>query len=168
MKVIAIFIAAFLGLVSYAATKSEIIEEARSQMSQYGLLSCLYKYLPEHDPKKRNRFNAFDEHPAVFEYDIVDMLRKATWLYGAQWGGYDIYQNEDTLEVIYNPYNEVRIFIESLSERLYLNVEHKNDVNPVLKCLAAYETSEFENFVKSLDIYINYDHFDNEYFIKVE
>ncbi len=148
----------FILVLFFSSTQAITLEEynelARKDLRFYGLLSCLYEYLP------KKTYTREDEIPTYYENNIEDMLRKAANLYGLSWGRHTVYQNEDTLEVLYNPYTETERFIKNLSYR-YLKINKMNkDTNPVVRCLNAYESDEFKSFIRSLDMYISYIDFD--------
>lgn len=138
-----------LSLFSYSMTRDEFTEETRNQMGRFGLFTCIGRYLPKKEYEK-------DQLPTYYGEDIHEMIRKGMQSYGLFGGRYDIVQNEDTLAIIYNPYDAVYEYIVGLSYKKVKNLKLDMTYNPLVACMHAYDSKEYKDFIKSMDIYIDY------------
>ncbi len=140
------FIIVLLSLISLQGYSSSYIKDARLQMKIHGLMACL------NENTQRKQHTVDNESPLTYDKnDISDILAKAAQATGLQWGRYRILQDQETFDIIYNPYNEVSDYFISLS---HLLAKEKKIFNPAIGCMYAYETENYQKFIEAMDIYI--------------
>jgi hypothetical protein len=132
-----LIICLFSLLSPYLALADEThIEQARETLKNYGLSHCILK--------------PFNEHSAL-EKDIA-LSANAYSLMGK--GMHSILQNEDTLQVLHDPYKETRNYVLTAYEETPSNSKYSNEKVVFLACLKVYNSEAFSRFIKTQDAYI--------------
>ncbi|WP_277760308.1 hypothetical protein [Pseudomonas sp. A34-9] len=128
-----------LSLLSpYLALADETqIEQARQTLKNYGLSQCILK--------------PFNESSAL-EKDIT-LSANAYSFMGK--GMHSILQNEDTLQVLHDPYEETRHYVLAAYEQTPSNSKYSNEKVVFLGCLQVYNSEAFNSFIKTQDAYIS-------------
>jgi hypothetical protein len=112
------------------------IEQARQTLKNYGLSHCILK--------------PFNERSAL-EKDIA-LSANAYSVMGK--GMHSILQNEDTLQVLHDPYKETRNYVLAAYEQTPSNSKYSNEKVVFLACLKVYNSDAFNSFINSQDGYI--------------
>lgn len=129
--------------VSFGEEKdSEKINYARKSMAYYGLFNCISYSYEDLNEKELSKL----ENDIMLSSTRYSMFNR---------GMYQIMQNQETLEDIYNPYKETVEFIISLSYKILRQKKLDESFNPIFRCLSAFESNEYKNFIKSIDRYID-------------
>ena len=115
------------------------IEQARQTLKNYGLSHCILK--------------PFNEHSAL-EKDIA--LSASGYSFMGK-GMHSILQNEDTLQVLHDPYKETLSYVSTAYEQTSLRSKHSSEKVVFLACLHVYNSEAFDRFIRSQDAYINDD-----------
>ncbi|MBF6036098.1 hypothetical protein H8F23_22845 [Pseudomonas sp. P155] len=128
-----------LSLLSpYLALADEThIEQARQTLKNYGLSHCILK--------------PFKERSAL-EKDIA-LSANAYSFMGK--GMHTILQNEDTLQVLHDPYEETRNYVLTAYEQTPSNSKYSNEKVVFPGCLQVYNSEAFNSFIKTQDAYIS-------------
>ena len=112
------------------------IEQARQTLKNYGLSHCILK--------------PFNER-STLEKDIA-LSANAYSSIGK--GMHSILQNEDTLQVLHDPYKETRNHVLAAYEQTPSNSKYSNEKVVFLACLKIYNSEAFNRFIKTQDAYI--------------
>jgi hypothetical protein len=132
-----LIICLFSLLSPYLALADEThIEQARQTLKNYGLSHCILK--------------PFNERSAL-EKDIA-LSANAYSVMGK--GMHSILQNEDTLQVLHDPYKETRNYVLAAYEQTPSNSKYSNEKVVFLACLKVYNSDAFNSFINSQDGYI--------------
>ena len=128
-----------LSLLSpYLALADEThIEQARQTLKIYGLGHCILK--------------PFNERSAL-EKDIALSANAYSFMGN---GLHSILQNEDTLQVLHDPYKETLSYISAAYEQTPSRSKHSNEKVVFLACLKIYNSEAFKRFIKTQDAYIS-------------
>ncbi|WP_434767488.1 hypothetical protein [Pseudomonas triticicola] len=113
------------------------IEQARQTLKNYGLSHCILK--------------PFNEH-SVLEKDIA--LSANAYSFRGK-GMHTILQNEDTLQVLHDPYKETRNYVLAAYEHTPSRSKHSNEKVVFLACLKIYNSEAFNRFIQTQDAYIS-------------
>jgi hypothetical protein len=70
-------------------------------------------------------------------------------------GMHTILQNEDTLQVLHDPYKQTRNYVSAAYEQTPSNSKHSNKKVVFLGCLKVYNSEAFNRFIKTQDAYIS-------------
>lgn len=134
MKQLAIVAVMAVASVACAATPVEV-QQARQSLSSYALAQCLREAYPQ-EPRFTD-----DVKGAVAAYHFMGR------------GGHRIAQDEDTLEVVHDPYARVSGYMleRAASEPVMMR---QGGENPFASCLQILWSAEFEALVKEQDSYI--------------
>ena len=132
-----LIICLFSLLSPYLALADEThIEQARQTLKNYGLSHCILK--------------PFNEH-SLLEKDIA--LSANAYTFTGK-GMHTILQNEDTLQVLHDPYKETRNYVLTAYEQIPSNSKYSNEKVVFLACLKVYNSEAFSRFIKTQDAYI--------------
>ncbi|TMU79852.1 hypothetical protein FGA82_12540 [Pseudomonas fluorescens] len=132
-----LIICLFSLLSPYLALADEThIEQARQTLKNYGLSHCILK--------------PFNERSAL-EKDIA-LSANAYSFMGK--GMHTTLQNEDTLQVLHDPYKETRNYVLTAYEQTPSNSKYSNEKVVFLACLKVYNSEAFNSFINSQDAYI--------------
>ena len=132
-----LIICLFSLLSPYLALADEThIEQARQTLKNYGLSHCILK--------------PFNERSAL-EKDIA-LSANAYSVMGK--GMHSILQNEDTLQVLHDPYKETRNYVLTAYEQTPSTSIYSNEKVVFLACLKVYNSEAFDSFIKTQDRYI--------------
>ncbi|MHC3825913.1 hypothetical protein [Pseudomonas sp. G3-19] len=124
-------------LSPYLALADEThIEQARQSLKNYGLSHCILK--------------PFNERSAL-EKDIA-LSANAYSFMGK--GMHTILQNEDTLQVLHDPYKETRNYVLAAYEQKPSNSKYSNEKVVFFGCMKVYNSEAFDRFIKTQDAYI--------------
>ena len=121
----------------FARADETHIEQARQTLKNYGLSHCILK--------------PFNEH-SLLEKDIA-LSANAYSVMGK--GMHSILQNEDTLQVLHDPYKETRNYVLAAYEQTPSNSKYSNEKVVFLACLKVYNSEAFNRFIKTQDAYIS-------------
>jgi hypothetical protein len=133
-----LIICLFSLLSPYLALADEThIEQARQTLKNYGLSHCILK--------------PFNEH-SLLEKDIA-LSANAYSFMGK--GMHSILQNEDTLQVLHDPYKETRNYVLAAYEQTPSNSKYSNEKVVFLACLKVYSSEAFNRFINTQDAYIS-------------
>ncbi|WP_417662981.1 hypothetical protein [Pseudomonas sp.] len=138
MKRFVYYILVYLLMPGNLALADSDIDDARIQLKNYGLANCIVgQFKSDSDVKS-------DINLAIGAYSPM----------GA--GKYIIEQNEDTLEIIYNPYIETKKFVLSAYKKTRSIFKSSGDQNVFHSCLQIYNSDEFDQFIKAQDKYLSH------------
>ncbi len=110
--------------------------EARQSLKNYGLGHCILKQ--------------FDEKSAI-QKDIS--LSTGAYSFMGK-GMHTVLQNEDTLETLHDPYKETREYIYIAYNKTPARSQHSDKKIVFYACLSVYNSSQFDDFIKTQDKYI--------------
>ncbi|MED7665788.1 hypothetical protein GXB78_01010 [Pseudomonas moraviensis subsp. stanleyae] len=113
------------------------IEQARQALKNYGLSHCVLK--------------PFNERSAMA--NDVALSANAYSFMGN--GLHSILQNEDTLQVLHDPYKETLSYVLAAYEQTPSRSKHSNEKVVFLACLKIYNSEAFNRFIKTQDAYIS-------------
>ncbi|WP_322845656.1 hypothetical protein [Pseudomonas sp. B33.4] len=113
------------------------IAQARQSLKNYGLSHCILE--------------PFKERSAL-EKDIA-LSANAYSLMGK--GMHSILQNEDTLQVLHDPYKETRNYVLTAYEQTPSNSKYSNEKVVFIACLKVYNSEAFNRFINTQDAYIS-------------
>jgi hypothetical protein len=108
----------------------------RQTLKNYGLSHCILK--------------PFNERSAL-EKDIA-LSANAYSVMGK--GMHSILQNEDTLQVLHDPYKETRNYVLAAYEQTPSNSKYSNEKVVFFGCMKVYNSEAFNRFIKTQDAYI--------------
>jgi hypothetical protein len=112
------------------------ITQARQMLKNYGLSQCILA--------------PFNERSAL-EKDIE--LSAAAYSFMGN-GMHAIRQNEDTLQVLHDPYKATRDYVFAAYAKTPSNSKHSNTKVVFHGCLAVYNSEAFDSFINTQDAYI--------------
>ncbi|MFJ4606695.1 hypothetical protein [Pseudomonas atacamensis] len=70
-------------------------------------------------------------------------------------GLHSILQDEDTLQVLHDPYKETLSYISAAYQQTPSRSKHSNEKVVFLACLKIYNSEAFNRFIKTQDAYIS-------------
>ncbi|WP_339514359.1 hypothetical protein [Pseudomonas sp. RL_15y_Pfl2_60] len=114
------------------------LDDARTQLKNYGLANCIVEQF-----KGKSDIRS-DINLAIGAYSPI----------GA--GKYIIKQNEDTLEIIYNPYVETKKFVLDAYKKAHAIFKSSGEQNVFHSCLEIYNSDAFDQFIKAQDKYLSH------------
>ena len=130
-----LFLLALASATSACAAASEEVLQARQMLSHYALATCLAEAYPE-EPR------------------FTDDARRAAGAYHFMGrGAHRIVQDEDTLDVVHDPYATVKEYILQ-AVTAEPAIMKQGGANAVAGCLQAVSTAEFQALVRDQDGYI--------------
>lgn len=118
------------------AGSSVVVETAQQMLKDYALVTCLKKI----ETKESNL--------------TEDLGRSIGALHFMGQGKHQIQQNEDTFEVIHDPYQATATFLRMRSEVLKGYMKN-GELSESLGCIRAYNSVEFSEFIVTQDEYIH-------------
>ncbi|MBC8996437.1 hypothetical protein IAI51_07860 [Pseudomonas sp. N40(2020)] len=132
------FIISLLSLTasSLALSDEKNADQARLMLKNYGLSHCILK------PFKEN---------SALEKDIG--LSAGAYSFMGK-GMHSVLQNEDTLQVLHDPYKETRNYVYAAYEQTPSISKHSNSNVVFYACLEVYNSEAFDSFIKTQDRYI--------------
>ena len=135
MRYLIIFL---LCLVSSALALSDEkhTEQARQTLKNYGLSHCI--------------LNSFNEDSAL-KKDIG--LSAGAYSFMGK-GLHTVVQNEDTLQVLHDPYRETRNHVLEAYDQTASSSKYSNSKVVFHGCLEVYNSEAFDRFIKTQDPYI--------------
>lgn len=116
--------------------KEARIKYARQTLKDYGLLGCLLNV---------------DKNDSLLRINLQKLISEFS-LFGN--GKYILDQNEDTLEVIYNPYKSVYDYFDQ-NKKPYLSLNFEVGEIQSGACFRVYHSDEYQKFIDSQDPYID-------------
>lgn len=132
-----LIICLFSLLSPYLALADEThIEQARQTLKNHGLSHCILA--------------SFNERSAL-KKDIA-LSANAYSFMGT--GMHSILQNEDTLQVLHDPYKETRNYVLTAYEQTPSNSKYSNEKVVFFGCLKVYNSEAFNSFINTQDAYI--------------
>ncbi|WP_122508536.1 hypothetical protein [Pseudomonas atacamensis] len=135
MRYLIIFL---LSLLNPCLALGEIhIEQARQALKNYGLSHCVLA--------------PFNEQSAL-RTDIAVSADAYSFMGN---GLHSILQNEDTLQVLHDPYKETLSYVLAAYEQTSSRSKHSNEKVVLLACLKIYNSEAFNRFIKTQDAYIS-------------
>ncbi|WP_223520039.1 type VI secretion system amidase immunity protein Tai4 [Pseudomonas sp. GL-B-19] len=124
-------------LVSGQAISAEInIDKARETLKNYGLANCISSQFKNESEIKS------DIGLAIGAYSSMSK------------GQHLIIQNEDTLEVTYDPYAETEKYMRNAYAHTSSLSKHSNKKMVFYGCLEVYNSREFDAFIQSQDQFL--------------
>ncbi|MHC8389837.1 hypothetical protein ACYZTM_17770 [Pseudomonas sp. MDT2-39-1] len=135
MRIPAIF---FLCLLysGFVFSNEQHTEEARQSLKNYGLSHCILK--------------PFKEKSAL-EKDIG--LSAGAFSFIGK-GMHTILQNEDTLQVLHDPYKETTDYVLTAYKQTSSTSKHSSQKMVFYGCLEVYNSVAFDRFIKTQDRFI--------------
>ncbi|MBU0525588.1 MULTISPECIES: hypothetical protein [Pseudomonas fluorescens group] len=121
----------------FVVSNEQHTEEARQSLKNYGLSHCILK--------------PFNEKSAL-EKDIG--LTAGAFSFMGK-GMHTILQNEDTLQVLHDPYKETTDYILTAYNQTSSNSKHLNQKMVFYGCLEVYNSVAFDRFIKTQDRFIS-------------
>lgn len=112
-------------------------EQARQNLKNYGLSHCILA--------------PFKEQSAL-EKDIK--LSAGAYSFMGK-GLHTVVQNEDTLQVVHDPYRETEDYILTAYDQTPSASQHSNRKVVFYACLEVYNSQAFDSFIKTQDAYIS-------------
>ncbi|MBK5378150.1 hypothetical protein JFT81_26380 [Pseudomonas sp. TH43] len=135
MRYLIIFL---LCLVSSALALSDEThtEQARQTLKNYGLSHCILK--------------SFNEDSAL-KKDIE--LSAGTYSFMGR-GLHTVLQNEDTLQVLHDPFKDTRNHVSKAFNLTAANSKYSDEKMVFHACLQVYNSEAFDRFIRTQDAYI--------------
>lgn len=121
----------------HAVSGENHIAQARQMLKNYGLSHCILK------PFKEN---------SALEKDIG--LSAGAYSFMGK-GMHSVLQNEDTLQVLHDPYKETRNYVYAAYKQTPSISKHSNSNVVFYGCLEVYNSEAFDGFIKTQDAYIS-------------
>ncbi|WP_347903930.1 hypothetical protein [Pseudomonas purpurea] len=127
----------WLLLCTSPALAAEVsVQEARISLKNYGLVNCLTAPFKE-------------------ESELRTDLGRASGAYHFMGkGAHDIVQNQDTLEIIHDPYQATERFMQEAYDQTPAASKHTKKKVVSYACLKVYNSPAFEQFIESQDPYL--------------
>ncbi|CAI8823773.1 MULTISPECIES: hypothetical protein [Pseudomonas] len=110
--------------------------QARQMLKNYGLSHCILK------PFKENSALQKDIGLSAGAYSFMGK------------GMHTVLQNEDTLQVLHDPYKETRNYVYAAYEQTPSISKHSKSNVVFYGCLEVYNSEAFDSFIKNQDRYI--------------
>lgn len=128
-----------LTAVCSAAQATSAVDAARQSLKNYGLAHCLAERFTE---------------PSAMRQDVGHALG----MYGVLGAGrYDVQQNEDTLEILHDPYTATSDYVAAAYEHASGRSQYRRDKVVLHACLEVYNSRAFDAFIQTQDRYIRPD-----------
>ncbi|MEO3726428.1 hypothetical protein ABHN98_17930 [Pseudomonas syringae] len=121
----------------HAFAGEEHTEQARQNLKNYGLSRCILA--------------PFKERSAL-EKDIG--LSAGAYSFMGK-GLHTAVQNEDTLQVVHDPYKETENYVLAAYDQTPSASQHSNRKVVFYACLEVYNSHAFDSFIKTQDAYIS-------------
>jgi len=121
----------------HAFAGEEHTEQARQNLKNYGLSRCILA--------------PFKERSAL-EKDIG--LSAVAYSFMGK-GLHTAVQNEDTLQVVHDPYKETENYVLAAYDQTPSASQHSNRKVVFYACLEVYNSHAFDSFIKTQDAYIS-------------
>lgn len=121
----------------FVVSNEQHTEEARQSLKNYGLSHCILK--------------PFKEKSAL-EKDIG--LTAGAFSFMGK-GMHTILQNEDTLQVLHDPYKETTDYVLTAYNQTSSNSKHSSQKMVFYGCLEVYNSVAFDRFIKTQDRFIS-------------
>lgn len=128
------FLCCFLSLNIYAT--EALKSKARLSLKNYGFTKCITSQFEQQSAIKKD-FNS-----ASRAYHFMGK------------GLHMILQNEDTFDVLHNPYKEVQVFVKSAMKTNSSISKYTNANIVSVQCLSIYNSKEYDKFIRTQDAYI--------------
>lgn len=113
------------------------VGDAQQSLKNYGLSRCLLEALPTEETAMRK-----DLTSASRAYHFMGK------------GVHQILQDEESLHILHDPYQETRNFVLRLYAISGSAMKADNGVNVFHTCLTIYNSPEFDQFIRSQDAYL--------------
>ncbi|ANH96249.1 hypothetical protein A8L59_02280 [Pseudomonas koreensis] len=111
-------------------------EQARQTLKNYGLSHCILKSFNEDSALKKD----------------IGLSAGAYSFMGK--GMHTVVQNEDTLQVLHDPYKETRNYVYAAYEQTPSISKHSKSNVVFYGCMEVYNSESFDRFIKTQDAYI--------------
>ncbi|MDM8192317.1 hypothetical protein EVS84_09275 [Pseudomonas koreensis] len=136
MRYLIICLLSLLG--PYLALADEThIEQARQTLKNYGLSHCILAPFNERSALRKD---------IALSADAYSFMGN---------GLHSILQNEDTLQVLHDPYKETLSYVLAAYEQTPSRSKHSNEKVVFLACLKIYNSEAFNCFIQTQDAYIS-------------
>ncbi len=139
-----LFLFIFVSCSNNNKKTNEYTIEARNKLKIYGFSHCIYEQFK-------------DDVNSTTNIVFSDLLIAGSSYHLMGTGMHTIKQNEETLEVIHDPYKET----ERYFTKIYPSIKGKSKRTgkPVvfLNCFKIYNSKKFNDFIKKQDMYIQRD-----------
>ncbi|MFT6465259.1 hypothetical protein [Pseudomonas sp. NyZ704] len=112
-------------------------DDARQSLKNYGLTRCLLEALPD--------------QPSVLREDLAS-ARRAYHFMGK--GAHQILQDEDTMDILHDPYQETRNFVADRYVADGSPMKAGSGNSAFHACLTIYNSAEFDQFIRGQDAYL--------------
>ncbi|MFJ4251304.1 hypothetical protein [Pseudomonas sp. NPDC089741] len=111
-------------------------DQARQSLKNYGLSHCLLAPFNEQSALRK------DIALAAVAYSFMGK------------GMHTVLQNEDTLQVLHDPYNETRNHVSAAYAQTSAGSKYSDEKMVFHACLQVYNSEAFDRFIRAQDAYI--------------